>query len=174
MALNITVPTANLIKEAHQLKLMSSTFGEKNKTTFLGVHYAGGEDLKRLAGESSNGFYWATSLISPDIESEGKDYVTKIIQNANSEAKYISSSDYHTGVINAQLVVEAFRRAKQTSKKDGKPISRAMVLEALENMNGANKFSPLNIIDGVEFTTKDHSALHKVVIYKMQNQRFEH
>ena len=167
----LAVNSANLIKEASQLGLVATKFGESGKITFMGSHYAGGMDLIKLAGKSANGFYWATSLQSPHGDTAGNLSLKDMAKKIGADPMITVSSDYHTAILQMQISVEAVKRAKEMAKKQHTSVDRATVLAGLESMHGAEKLD-LKAFSPVEFTPQDHVGLHLINMHLLKDEQF--
>ena len=140
---NTAGPVANILKDAKRLGLLG-------KMQFMGAHYAGGEDLTKLAGDAAKGFIWATSYYLYDEASKpGMKLVKQIGTQNKRKADTISSVHYTSGMLGAAIAIEAMKRAGSNLTADG-------VYKALTGMNGKNAFIPGFTVGPVTFSAKDH------------------
>lgn len=140
---NTAGPVANILKDAKRLGLLG-------KMQFMGAHYAGGEDLTKLAGDAAKGFIWATSYYLYDEgDKPGIQLVKKIGSQYGRKADTIRSVHYTSGMLAAAIAVESMKRAKGNLTADG-------VYKALTSMNGSKAFNPGFTVGPVTFSAKDH------------------
>ncbi|WP_339097640.1 ABC transporter substrate-binding protein [Deinococcus sp. VB343] len=140
---NTAGPVANILKDAKRLGLLG-------KMQFMGAHYAGGEDLTKLAGDAAKGFIWATSYYLYDEgDKPGIQLVKKIGSQYKRKADTIRSVHYTSGMLAAAIAVESMKRAKGNLTADG-------VYKALTSMNGSKAFNPGFTVGPVTFSAKDH------------------
>ncbi|MDO4246071.1 MAG: ABC transporter substrate-binding protein, partial [Deinococcus sp.] len=98
---NTAGPVANILKDAKRLGLLG-------KMQFMGAHYAGGEDLTKLAGDAAKGFIWATSYYLYDEgDKPGIQLVKKIGSQYGRKADTIRSVHYTSGMLAAAIAVES-------------------------------------------------------------------
>lgn len=140
---NTAGPVANILKDAKRLNLLG-------KMQFLGAHYAGGEDLTKLAGDAAKDFIWATSYYLYDEgDRPGIQLVKKIGAQYGRKADTIRSVHYTSGMLAAAIAIEAMKRG-------GKDITAASVYKGLTSMNGSRAFNPGFTVGPVTFSAKDH------------------
>ncbi|ALW89221.1 ABC transporter substrate-binding protein [Deinococcus actinosclerus] len=139
---NTAGPVANILKDAKRLNLLG-------KMQFMGAHYAGGEDLTRLAGDAANNFIWATSYYMFDeADKPGIQLVKKIGAANNRKPDTIRSVHYTSGMLAASIAIEAIRRSKDPSA--------AGVYKGITSMTGSRAFNPGFTVGPVTFSAKDH------------------
>lgn len=139
---NTAGPVANILKDAKRLGLLG-------KMQFMGAHYAGGEDLTKLAGDAAKDFIWATSYYLYDEASRpGMKLVKQIGTDARRKADTVRSVHYTSGMLGAAIAIEAMKRAGSNLSADG-------VYKALIGMNGKNAFNPGFTVGPVTFSARD-------------------
>jgi branched-chain amino acid transport system substrate-binding protein len=142
---NTAGPVANVLKDAQRLGLLG-------KMQFMGAHYAGGEDLTRLAGSAAKDFIWATSFYLSDEGSQpGIVLVKKIGAQFGRSQNTIQSVHYTAGMTAAAIAVEAMKRAAAKGA-----VSNTSVYDALLTFNGSKSFNPGFTVSPVVFTATDH------------------
>ncbi|MBB5235473.1 ABC transporter substrate-binding protein [Deinococcus budaensis] len=140
---NTAGPVANILKDAKRLNLLG-------KMQFMGAHYAGGEDLTKLAGDAAEDFIWATSYYLYDEGNRpGIQLVKKIGAQYNRKADTIRSVHYTSGMLAAAIAVEAMKRAKTD-------LTAAGLYKGIISMNGSRAFNPGFSVGPVTFSAKDH------------------
>ncbi|MEW6420492.1 MAG: ABC transporter substrate-binding protein [Deinococcota bacterium] len=140
---NTVGPVANILKDAKRLGLLG-------KMQFMGAHYAGGEDLTKLAGDAAEDFIWATSYyIYDEGDKPGIQLVKRIGAQNGRKADTIRSVHYTSGMLAAAIAVEALKRAKND-------LTAAGVYKGLTSMNGSRAFNPGFTVGPVTFSAKDH------------------
>ncbi|PCI28900.1 MAG: amino acid ABC transporter substrate-binding protein [SAR324 cluster bacterium] len=161
-------PVASMLKDAKRLDLTASSFGEAGKLTFLGAHYTGGDDLIALAGDAAEKFLWVTSFRLASEKSEGSDFIKSLGQKYGRDVKTQESHNYTSGVLVAQIAVEAMVRAKA----HGKAVTSATVTEELNGMNGSNAYFANTTVGPVTFDVNDRSGVDTLQLYKATNGTF--
>ncbi|WP_291429698.1 ABC transporter substrate-binding protein [Deinococcus sp.] len=140
---NTAGPVANILKDAKRLGLLG-------KMQFMGAHYAGGEDLTKLAGDAAANFIWVTSYYMYDEgDKPGIQLVKKIGAQFNQKPDVIRSVNYTSGMLTASIAIEAMKRS-------GSTINNVTVYKALTSMVGSKKFDPGFSVGPVTFSAKDH------------------
>jgi len=165
----IQSPVATMLKDATRLGLSSKSFGEKGKITFMGAHYTGGNDLIALAGSAAEGFYWTTSYIITNENSEGAKKQLALAKKYGRDDKAANSHNYANGVMVAQVATEAIKRAKDR----GVEINRENLYKELNMMNGANAFHPYTTVGPVTYSETDHAGVDELQLYSVQNGAFQ-
>ncbi|MFT5729495.1 MAG: branched-chain amino acid transport system substrate-binding protein [Desulforhopalus sp.] len=162
-------PVASMLKDASSLGLMAKTFGEEGKMTFLGCHYTGGNDLVALAGPSAENFYWTTSYIITSEPSAGATAQLDLAKKYNRDEKAANSHNYANGMMVAQVATELIKRAKDK----GKEITKETLYQELQEMNGANSFSPGTTVGPVTYSKTDHAGVDSLQLYAVKNGEFK-
>jgi len=161
-------PVATLLKDAQRLGFTASTFGEKGKLTFMGVHYTGGNDLIALAGSASENFYWTTSYTLTSEPGAGTTAQLALAKKYGRDDKTANSHNYTNGIMVAQLAVEAIRRVKAK----GLEVVRGNLYNELNDMNGFNAYYPITTVGPVTFSPTDHAGVDTQQIYRVQDGVF--
>ena len=162
-------PVATMLKSAQSLGIAASTYGEKGKLTFLGVHYSGGPDLIALAGSAAEGFNWTTSYKLTTEPGAGTDAQLDLAKRYGRDEKTGNSQNYTNGIQVTQIAVEAIMRAKAKGKK----ISRAALYEELLAMNGYNAYYPLTTVGPVTFSKDDRQGVDQLQLYRAEGGVFK-
>ncbi|MBW1863716.1 MAG: ABC transporter substrate-binding protein [Deltaproteobacteria bacterium] len=161
-------PVATLLKSAQGLGVAASTYGEEEKLTFLGLHYAGGPDLIALAGSAAENFYWTTSYRLTSEPGEGTSAQRALAKRYGRDDKMANSQNYTNGVQVAQVAVETILRAKAKGKK----IDRKALYEELQGMNGYNAYYPVTTVGPVTYSKTDKQGVDTLQLYRAQNGVF--
>ncbi len=154
-------PVATMLKGAQSLGMIASTYGEADKITFLGCHYAGGPDLIGLAGSAAENYYWTTSYKLMTAKGPGTDAQLALAKRYGRDAKLANSQNYTNGIMVVQVAVEAMRRAKSKGKK----VTRANLYEEMLAMNGYNAYYPLTTVGPVSFSKTDREGVDTLQLY---------
>ena len=162
-------PVATMLKSAQSLGIAASTYGEKGKLTFLGVHYSGGPDLIALAGSAAEGFNWTTSYKLTSAPGPGTDAQLDLAKRYGRDEKTANSQNYTNGIQVTQIAVEAMVRAKAKGKK----ITRASLYEELLAMNGYNAYYPLTTVGPVTFSKDDRQGVDQLQLYRAEGGVFK-
>ena len=162
-------PVATLLKDAQRLALSAKSFGEKDKITFLGCHYTGGNDLIALAGSAAENFFWTTAYTLTSVPSKGTDFQLSLAKKYGRDDKTANSHNYTNGMMVAQVAVETIKRAKA----DGKKITRKALYEELLAMHGDKAYSPLTTVAPVTYSESDKEGVDKLQIYSVQGGVFK-
>ena len=166
---SIQAPVADLFKQAKNLGLAASTFGEQGKITFLGTHSTGGNDLISLVGSDLVNYFWITSFIGTSEPSDGRDKLLSLAAKYNRDDVTANSYFYANGVMVAQLVTETIRRLKA----NGFDITRDNFKAELERMNDDSKFQPYTTIGPVTFSDTDQAGVNTLQLYSIQDGVFK-
>ena len=110
-------PVATMLKGAAGLGMIAMTYGQPNKITFLGCHYAGGPDLVGLAGSAAENYYWTTSYKLMTAPGPGTDAQLALAKRYGRDAKLANSQNYTNGIMVVQVAVEAMRRVKSKGER---------------------------------------------------------
>ena len=161
-------PVASLLKDAKRLGVTAGSYGEAGKLTFLGAHYTGGTDLVALAGDAADKYLWVTSFRLASEQSEGSAFIKSLATTYNRDKKTQESHNYTSGVLVAQIAVEAMKRAKAA----GKDISSASITEELNGMNGSSAYFANTTVGPVTFSATDRSGVDTLQLYKNVNGTF--
>ncbi len=162
-------PVATMLKSAQSLGIAASTYGEKGKLTFLGVHYSGGPDLIALAGSAAEGFNWTTSYKLTTAPGPGTDAQLDLAKRYGRDEKTANSQNYTNGIQVTQIAVEAMVRAKAKGKK----ITRATLYEELLAMNGYNAYYPLTTVGPVTYSKDDRQGVDQLQLYRAEGGVFK-
>ena len=162
-------PVAVMLNDASRLGLVAKTFGEKDKITFLGCHYTGGNDLIALAGSAAENFYWTTSYIVTSETGVGTDAQLDLAKRYGRDDKAANSHNYANGVMVAQVAAEVIKRAKTR----GKEITKETLYEELLAMNGINAFYPVTTVGPVTFSKDDHQGVDTLQLYVVKDGNFK-
>jgi len=162
-------PVATMLKSAQSLGIAASTYGEKGKLTFLGVHYSGGPDLIALAGSAAEGFNWTTSYKLTTAPGPGTDAQLDLAKRYGRDEKTANSQNYTNGIQVTQIAVEAMVRAKAKGKK----ITRATLYEELLAMNGYNAYYPLTTVGPVTYSQDDRQGVDQLQLYRAEGGVFK-
>ncbi len=161
-------PVAGMLKDASRLGLVAGKFGEKDKITFLGAHYTGGNDLIALAGDAAENFYWTTSYIVTSEPGAGADAQLALAKRYGRDDKAANSHNYANGVMVAQVAAEAIRRAKAR----GNEINKETLYQEMLEMNGMNAFYPVTTVGPVTYSKDDHQGVDTLQLYAVQDGEF--
>ncbi|OQY08013.1 MAG: amino acid ABC transporter substrate-binding protein [Desulfobacteraceae bacterium 4572_123] len=165
----IQSPVATMIKDAARLGIVAKTFGEKGKITFMGCHYTGGNDLVALAGPASENYYWTTSYIVTSEPGVGTDAQLALAKKYGRDDKTANSHNYANGVMVAQVAAEVILRAKAKGNK----ITKEILYEELQQMNGINAFYPVTTVGPVTYSKTDHAGVDTLQLYAVKNGAFK-
>ena len=165
----IQSPVATMLKDASRLGLVAKTFGEKDKITFLGCHYTGGNDLVSLAGPAAENFYWTTSYIVTSEPGVGTDAQLALAKKYGRDEKTANSHNYANGVMVAQVATEVILRAKAKGKK----ISKESLFDELLLMNGMNAFYPVTTVGPVTYSKTDKAGVDTLQLYAVKKGEFK-
>ncbi len=69
----------------------------------------------------------------------------------------------------AQVVTEIIKRAKDK----GKEITKETLYQELQEMNGANSFSPGTTVGPVTYSKTDHAGVDSLQLYVVKNGEFK-
>lgn len=161
-------PVATMLKGAQSLDMIATTYGEKDKITFLGAHYAGGPGLIALAGSAAENYYWTTSYKLMTTKGPGTDAQLGLAKRYGRDDMLANDSNYTNGIMVAQVAVETVRRAKAKGKK----ITRANLYEELLSMNGYNAYYPLTTVGPVTFSKTDREGVDTLQLYVSRDGNF--
>jgi len=164
----IQSPVATLLKDAERLGKIASKFGEKEKLTFMGAHYTGGNDLIALAGKASEGFYWTTSYTLTSEASIGTEAQLDLGKKYGRDEKTANSHNYTNGIMVTQVAIETIRRVKAKGQK----VTKQSLFEELQQMNGFNAYYPVTTVGPVTFSSADHAGVDTLQLYIVKNGVF--
>ncbi|MBC8442486.1 MAG: ABC transporter substrate-binding protein [Deltaproteobacteria bacterium] len=162
-------PVATMLKDAHRLGLIASSFGEEGKITFLGAHYTGGNDLIALAAEASENYFWVCSYNLTSENNEGTKQQLALAKLYGRDEKAANSHNYANGIMVAQVSTEAIRRVKAA----GLEVNKANIYKMLNGMNGANAYHPYTTVGPVTYSPTDHAGVDMLQIYAVKNGAFK-
>lgn len=162
-------PVATMLKDSARLGLTASTYGEKGKLTFLGVHYTGGNDLIALAGDACEGYFWTCSFNLTSEKGEGTDKQLALAKKYGRDDKAANSHNYAAGIMVAQVATEAIQRAKAQGLK----VTKANLYNILNKMNGSNAYQPYTTMGPVTYSLTDRAGVDMLQIYSVQNGVFK-
>ena len=162
-------PVATMLNDSARLGFTAEEYGEKGKFTFLGAHYTGGNDLIALAGEAAEGYYWSCSFNLTSEPTEGTKKQLALAERYNRDEKAANSHNYAAGIMVAQVVTEAIKRAKANNME----VTRANLYKVLNNMNGDNAYNPYSTIGPVTYSKTDRAGVDLLQIYSVENGAFK-
>jgi len=165
----IQSPVATMLKDAQRLGLAASRFGEKEKITFMGAHYTGGNDLIALAGTSAENFFWTTAYSLTSEKGEGTTSQLALAKKYNRDIKAANSHNYSNGIMVAQVATETIRRLKTKDM----PVNRNNIFDELNAMNGFNAFYPITTVGPVTFSKNDRAGVDTLQLYKVNKGQFQ-
>ncbi|MCD4718877.1 MAG: ABC transporter substrate-binding protein [Desulfobacula sp.] len=165
----IQSPVATMIKDAQRLKITASSFGEAGKITFMGAHYTGGNDLIALAGTATENYFWITAFNITSVPGEGTTKQLALAKLYGRDQKAADSHNYAAGIMVAQVATEAIRRAKAAGLK----VNKANLYKMLNEMNGANAYSPYTTTGPVTYSKTDRAGVDMLQIYSVQSGVFK-
>lgn len=162
-------PVATMLKDAQRLGVTAGSFGEKGKLTFLGAHYTGGSDLIALAGDAAKGFLWTCSYNLTYEDNAKTKKQLELAKKYGRDDKAANSHNYAAGILQAQIAVEAIKRAKAAGMK----ISKENLYKVLNQMNGSKTFDTFAAVGPVSYSKDDHVGVDLVNIYKVEGGKFK-
>jgi branched-chain amino acid transport system substrate-binding protein len=162
-------PVATVLKDSSRLGLTAKSFGEKDKLTFLGAHYTGGNDLIALAGPASENFFWTTSYTLTSEPGPGTDFQLALAKRYGRDDKAANSHNYTNGIMVAQVATEVIRRAKARGAK----ISNESLYEELLLMNGDKAFNLDTTVGPVTYSKTDKMGVDNLQLYSVQGGVFK-
>ncbi len=162
-------PVATLLKDAQRLGVIAGEFGEKDKLTFLGVHYTGGNDLIALAGSAAEGYYWTTAYKLTSEAGDGTSAQLALAQKYGRDDQIANSHNYTNGIMVAQIAVEIIRRAKAK----GLEVNRKNLYNELNAMNGFDAYYPLTTVGPVTYSPTDRAGVDTMQIYVVRDSVFQ-
>ncbi|MBF0376969.1 MAG: ABC transporter substrate-binding protein [Desulfamplus sp.] len=165
----IQSPVATMLKDAARLGVISKTFGEAGKITFLGAHYTGGNDLIDLAGNAAENFFWTTSYTITSEPGAGTDAQLSLAKKYGRDDKAANSHNYANGVMVAQVATEVIRRAKEK----GLEITKKALYDELNAMNGDKAYQPPTTVGPVTYSATDRAGVDSLQIYSVQQGKFK-
>ena len=165
----IQSPVATMIKDSQRLGLTASSFGEAGKLTFMGAHYTGGNDLIALAGDATENYFWITAFNITSVPGEGTNKQLALAKLFGRDEKAANSHNYAAGIMVAQVTTEAIKRAKAA----GLEVNKENLYKMLNNMNGANAYSPYTTTGPVTYSKTDRAGVDLLQIYSVQNGVFK-
>lgn len=162
-------PVATVLTDAKRLGLTAQSFGEKDKLTFMGAHYTGGNDLIALAGDATEGFLWADSYNLTSENNEGAKKQLELAAKYGRDDKAANSHNYATGILMAQIPTEAIIRAKAA----GMEVNSENIYKVLNEMNGAKEFNSFAAVGPVSYSKDDHIGVDLQTIYRAEKGQFK-
>lgn len=162
-------PVATLLKDAGRLGVTAKTFGEAGKITFMGAHYTGGNDLIALAGADAENFFWTTSFTLTSVAGPGTDFQLSLAKKYNRDAQTANSHNYTSGIMVAQIPVEAMKRV---IAKGGK-VTRDSLYEELNTWSGDKAFDPKTTVGTVSYSSADREGVDAIQIYRAVKGGFQ-
>ncbi len=125
---------------------------------YLAIHYAGGEELLHLAGRDADGVITTSATVTWPTQAPGMEFVRQL--NARYHPQVATRPPHYAqGVVTAQVVVEAIRRART-------PTGEA-VKEALESLRG---FETGGVAPPITFTSQRHWGADYVLLYRLDSE----
>lgn len=161
-------PVATLLKDAGRLGVSAKTFGEAGKITFLGAHYTGGNDLIALAGADAENFFWTTSFTLTSVPGPGTDFQLKLAKTYGRDDQTANSHNYTSGIMVAQIPVEAIKRAKAKGE-----VTRDSLYNELNDMNGDKAFDPKTTVGPVSYSATDREGVDAIQLYRAEKGGFK-
>ena len=161
-------PVATLLNDAQRLGMTAKTFGEPGKITFMGAHYTGGNDLIALAGTAAEGFHWTTSYRVTSEKGPWTDWQLDMAKKYGRDDKTANSHNYASGMMTAQVAVEAIRRTREAGQK----VTKETLYETLNRMNGDKAFTSLAAVGPVTYSTTDRMGVDNVQLYVVKDGVF--
>ncbi|MDJ0783284.1 MAG: ABC transporter substrate-binding protein [Desulfosarcinaceae bacterium] len=161
-------PVATVLKDSSRLGLTAKSFGEKEKLTFLGAHYTGGNDLIALAGPASENFFWTTSYTLTSEPGPGTDFQLALAKRFGRDDKAANSHNYTNGIMVAQVATEAIRRAKARGAK----VTKESLYEELLMMNGDKAFKLDTTVGPVTYSKTDKMGVDTLQLYSVTSGVF--
>ncbi len=158
-------PVATMLTDAQRLGVSAKTFGEEGKLTFLGAHYTGGNDLIALAGDATEGFFWACSYNLTSENNEGAKKQLELAAKYGRDDKAANSHNYGAGILAAQIATEAIKKAKEA----GLEISRENLYKMLNEMH----FDSFVAAGPVTFSKTERIGVDVQNIYVAQGGAFK-
>lgn len=125
---NVAQPVSVFLRDARRQGL---------RAQFLGIHYAGGEELLHLAGGNADGFITTSATVTWDTDVPGMEFVRALNARYHPNTA-VRPPHYTQGVVTAMVMVEAIRRA---AAPDGAAVKAA--LETLENFDVGGVAPPI-------------------------------
>lgn len=125
---NVAQPVSVFLRDARRQGL---------RAQFLGIHYAGGEELLHLAGRNADGFITTSAIVTWDTDVPGMEFVKSL--NARYHPNVAVRPPHYTqGVVTAMVLMEAVRRAVAPT---GAAVKEA--LETIENFDVGGLAPPI-------------------------------
>lgn len=143
---NVAEPVAIFLRDARRQGLQSQ---------FLGIHYAGGEELLQLAGRNADGFITTSATVTWHTDVPGMELVREIHGRYHPGIS-VRPPHYAQGVVTAMVMAEAVRRAQAPT---GAAVKAA--LETFEN------FDVGGIAPPITFGPDRHSGADTVYLYRI-------
>ncbi|BAS26930.1 ABC transporter substrate-binding protein [Limnochorda pilosa] len=143
---NVASPLSVFLRDARRNGL---------RATFLGIHYAGGEELLHLAGANADGFI-TTSASRTWYEDVPGNARLKQMNDRFSPEEQVRPPHYAQGAATAMVLIEALKRAPTL---DG-----AGVKAGLETLRA---FDPQGLALPVTFTPERHAGADQVLLYRL-------
>jgi branched-chain amino acid transport system substrate-binding protein len=155
---NVQSPVAAMLSAAQAL-------GLTDRMTFMGAHYTGGETLLSLAGETAEGFIWATSYYLGDEDVPGMRLQQEIGERYGRSEETILDVNYTTGLLQTAIFVEAARRAAERGE-----VTNLTIYEALLDMNeeGEGVFDPGFAVGPVSLSEANRVGVDELRLIRLE------
>ncbi len=143
---NVAQPVAVFLRDARRNGL---------RAQYLAIHYAGGEELLHLAGANADGVITTSAMVTWPTQVPGMDFVRSLNRRYHPDIQ-VRPPHYAQGVVTAQVVIEALRRAR-TPTGPG-------VKEALESLR---EFETGGVAPPITFRPQRHWGADFVYLYRL-------
>lgn len=145
---NVAEPVAIFLRDARRQGLQAR---------FLGIHYAGGEELLNLAGANADDFITTSATVTWNTDVPGMELVREIHARYHPDIS-VRPPHYAQGVVTAMVMQEAVRRAEAPT---GAAVKAA--LETFENFDVGGIALPIT------FGPDRHWGADSVYLYRLDS-----
>jgi len=143
---NVAQPVSVFLRDARRQGL---------RAQFLGIHYAGGEELLHLAGRNADGFITTSATVTWDTDVPGIEFVKAL--NARYHPNVAVRPPHYTqGVVTAMVLMEAVKRASAPTG--------AAVKDALESIKD---FDAGGLTPPITFGPNRHWGADSLYLYRL-------
>src|SRR5690606_11176322 len=143
---NVAQPVSVFLRDARRQGL---------RAQFLGIHYAGGEELLHLAGRNADGFITTSATVTWDTDVPGMEFVKAL--NARYHPNVAVRPPHYTqGVVTAMVLMEAVKRASAPTG--------AAVKDALETIKD---FDAGGLTPPITFGPNRHWGADSLYLYRL-------
>lgn len=143
---NVAQPVSVFLRDARRQGL---------RAQFLGIHYAGGEELLHLAGRNADGFITTSAAVTWDTDVPGIEFVKAL--NARYHPNVAVRPPHYTqGVVTAMVLMEAVKRASAPTG--------AAVKDALETIKD---FDAGGLTPPITFGPNRHWGADSLYLYRL-------